>query len=142
MKSAFLDASGLIAVANTDDQWHSEAEVAWNNLIASATPLVTTSLVLLELGDGLSRINQRTLALALYDRLRASARVRIISASSELETAAWELFRERPDKTWGVTDCASFVVMRQLGIETAFTVDHHFEQAGFQRLIRVGVDGK
>ncbi len=135
MKPVFLDASGLIAVANTDDQWHFQAEAAWSDLIVSNPPLVTTSLVLLELGDGLSRINQRSLAVVLYDRLRMSPRVRIMPASLELEAAAWELFRQRPDKTWGVTDCASFIVMKQLGIEAAFTVDRHFEQAGFQRLI-------
>jgi len=135
MSSVFLDASGLIAVANTDDQWHSRAEAAWNDLVGSNLPLITTSLVLFELGDGLSRINQRSLAIVLYDRLHASPRVQIVPASFELETAAWELFRQRPDKTWGVTDCASFIVMKQLGIEAAFTVDRHFEQAGFQRLI-------
>jgi predicted nucleic acid-binding protein len=135
MNRVFLDASGLIAVANTDDRWHFQAEAAWNDLVVSNLSLVTTSLVLFELGDGLSRINQRSLAVVLYDRLRASPRVQIMPASLELEAAAWELFRERPDKTWGVTDCASFIVMKQLGIEAAFTVDRHFEQAGFQRLI-------
>jgi predicted nucleic acid-binding protein len=135
MKPVFLDASGLIAVANTDDQWHDRAERAWRELMRLNTPLVTTSLVLFELGDGLSQIDQRLLAVALYDRLRHSPRVQIVSASPEQEAAAWYLFRDRPDKTWGATDCASFVVMNQLGIEAALTVDHHFEQAGFQRLI-------
>ena len=140
MNSVFLDASGLIAVANTDDHWHSQAEAAWNDLIVSNATLATTSLVLFELGDVLSRINQRSLALVLYDRLRTSSRVRIMSVSLELEAAAWELFRQRPDKTWGATDCTSFIVMKELEIETAFTVDHHFEQAGFQRLIRLNED--
>jgi predicted nucleic acid-binding protein len=62
--------------------------------------------------------------------------VQILSITSEQESAAWDLYRQRPDKSWGATDCASFIVMRQLGIEAALTVDHHFEQAGFQRLIR------
>jgi uncharacterized protein len=136
MDLVFLDASGLIAVANTDDQWHASALAAWKELIRSNAPLVTTALVLFELGDGLSRVDQRSLVVTLYDRLRASPRVRIISISLDQEAAAWELFRQRPDKTWGATDCASFVVMTQLGVESAFTMDRHFEQAGFQRLIR------
>jgi uncharacterized protein len=135
MNEVFLDASGLIAVANTDDHWHRQAELAWNDLVISNLSMVTTSLVLFELGDGLSRINQRPLAVTLYDRLRASPRVRILPTTADLEAAAWELFRQRPDKAWGVTDCASFVVMEQLGIGAAFTVDRHFEQAGFRRLI-------
>ena len=56
-------------------------------------------------------------------------------ASPELDLAAWELFRNRPDKTWGVTDCASFILMKEMGMDAALTVDHHFEQADFQRLI-------
>jgi predicted nucleic acid-binding protein len=81
MNAIFLDATGLIAVANTDDQWHPAAESVWNDLIVSNLPLVTTSFVLFELGDGLSRINQRALAIAMYDRLRTSPRVRITPTS-------------------------------------------------------------
>ena len=35
MKPVFLDTSGLIAVANTDDNWHDRAEAAWRGLIES-----------------------------------------------------------------------------------------------------------
>ena len=54
MSPIFLDTSGLIAVVGTDDQWHSAAEAAWHELIASNASPVTTSLVLVELGDGLA----------------------------------------------------------------------------------------
>jgi len=135
MKPVFLDASWLIAVANTDDQWHDRAEVVWRELVASNAPMVTTSLVLFELGDGLSRIDQRALAIQLYDRLRGSPRVQIVRPTPAQEAAAWQLFRQRPDKDWGATDWASFTIMGQLGLEESLTVDHHFEQAGFRRLI-------
>jgi predicted nucleic acid-binding protein len=45
------------------------------------------------------------------------------------------LFRARPDKDWGVTDCVSFALMGARQLRQAFTLDHHFEQAGFVRLI-------
>jgi uncharacterized protein len=135
MNPIFLDASGLIAVANTDDQWHDRAEAVWDELVESGAALVTTSLVLFEVGDGLSRVDQRTLAVAIHDRLRVSPRVQVVVLTEEQEAAAWALYRDRPDKVWGATDCASFVIMKQLGIDAAFTVDHHFEQAGYRRLI-------
>lgn len=135
MKRTFLDASGLIAVANTDDRRHDRAQVVWCELVEQNAPQVTTSLVLFELGDGLARVGQRSLAVKLHDRLRHSPLVQVIWISPEQMAAAWDLFRDRPDKNWGATDCASFVVMRELGIDEAFTVDHHFEQAGFRRLI-------
>jgi sugar lactone lactonase YvrE len=41
----------------------------------------------------------------------------------------------RPDKTWSLTDCISFVVMQDEGLTTAVTTDHHFLQAGFNALM-------
>ena len=47
------------------------------------------------------------------------------------------LFEARPDKSWGLTDCTSFVVMQRDGIRDALTSDHHFAQAGFRALLRL-----
>lgn len=47
------------------------------------------------------------------------------------------MFRNRTDKNWSLVDCASFVVMRKHGILEALTADHHFEQAGFVRLLKL-----
>ena len=45
------------------------------------------------------------------------------------------LYSDRPDKFWGLVDCASFIVMSDEGISEAFTTDRHFEQAGFECLL-------
>ena len=45
------------------------------------------------------------------------------------------LYRARPDKDWGLTDCVSFVLMKQEGITEALTADVHFRQAGFTALL-------
>ena len=41
MTSVFLDTSGLIALVNTDDQWHHKAETVW----AELTDCVSMSLM-------------------------------------------------------------------------------------------------
>lgn len=46
------------------------------------------------------------------------------------------LYEERTDKDWSLTDCISFVLMEQNGIQDALTADHHFEQAGFNVLLK------
>ena len=143
MNPVFLDASGLIAVANTDDQWHFQAEAAWNDL-ARFQPALGHDFfgARLSWGTGYRGSTNDPWPLCCMIGCALLHGCGSCPSSLELEAAAWELFRQRPDKTWGVTDCASFVVMKQLGIETAFTVDRHFEQAGFQRLIDLGRDGK
>jgi predicted nucleic acid-binding protein len=41
---------------------------------------------------------------------------------------------ERSDKRWSFTDCTSFVAMRSLSVDSAFTFDANFQQAGFKML--------
>jgi len=45
-------------------------------------------------------------------------------------------FRQRRDKGWSLTDCISFLAMQRHGLAEALTADHHFEQAGFNILLR------
>ena len=47
-----------------------------------------------------------------------------------------DFFEQRSDKEWSLTDCLSFLVMRDEGITQALTGDHHFEQAGFTALLK------
>ncbi len=136
MTSVFLDTSGLIALVNTDDQWHRRAEIVWAELSDSGADLITTSLVLIELADGLSRVHHRGLAMQLVDALERSRRVEIVQVDERLEKLGWQLFRVREDKDWGMTDCVSMSLMADRRIQDVFTADHHFEQAGFNILLR------
>ncbi len=117
-------------LSNTDDNWHDRAEAAWRGLIVSGTPLVTTSLVLFELGDGLSRVNHGpwpSISTIVYGGRRRFESVHAGPSRSGRPGS----FRNRPDKTWGVTDCASFILMKEMGMDAALTVDHHFERPAF-----------
>ena len=46
-----------------------------------------------------------------------------------------DLYNARDDKDWSLTDCISFIVMKEHGITEALTGDRHFEQAGFRALL-------
>jgi predicted nucleic acid-binding protein len=59
----------------------------------------------------------------------------VIPVSAGLFAAGWALYSQRLDKEWGLTDCISFSVMIERQITDAFTSDHHFEQAGFRKLL-------
>jgi len=68
--------------------------------------------------------------------LRASPRATIVPLGSQLLDRGMQLMEERQDKDWSLTDCISFVVMKEQGVQDALTADGHFEQAGFRALLK------
>ena len=62
--------------------------------------------------------------------------VDLVPQSVQLFRSALALYRDRPDKQWSLTDCASFRIMEQRQIREALTHDRHFEQYGFRALLR------
>jgi predicted nucleic acid-binding protein len=97
--------------------------------------LVTTEFVLIEVADALSAPAIRTQTVAFINGLRHLAILYIVPANSSLLADGWMLYSQRPDKEWSLTDCISFVVMTHEHMTRAFTSDHHFEQAGFIKLL-------
>jgi len=68
--------------------------------------------------------------------LREAPDCEIVSFSSDIFEEAQSFYDQHRDKQWTLTDCTSFVVMRERGIADALTGDHHFEQAGFVALLK------
>jgi predicted nucleic acid-binding protein len=81
-------------------------------------------------------LRYRQATIELLNSLEADPNVEIIPLTEDLYARAFRLFRERPDKEWGLTDCISFVVMHERGLIAALTTDEHFQQAGFRALLR------
>lgn len=132
----FLDASYAIALASSSDQLHARALALAEALEADRTLPVTTQAILLEIGNALSKRRHRAAAVRMLSALEADPTVDVVALSPELYARAFDLYRRRPDKEWGLIDCASFVVMQEREITEALTADDHFEQAGFRALLR------
>lgn len=132
----FLDTAYAIALSVESDEYHQRAEELAEQLEAEKTRLITTRAVLLEIGNALSKKRYRQAAVELLDALEQDLQVEIVLLSEELYERALELFRNCPDKDWGLIDCVSFVVMKEYGLTEALTTDEHFEQAGFRSLLR------
>ena len=118
-----LDAAYAIALSATSDQYHELAVTFAEQLEAEGTQLITTRAVVLEIGNALSKLRYRNAAIALLDSLDEDPNVEIIPITEELYKRAFQLYRERPDKEWGLTDCISFVVMKDGGLMDALTTD-------------------
>jgi hypothetical protein len=128
-----IDAGFLLALLDPRDSLHARAK-AWASSIKGL--LVITEYVLWEVVNFASQPANRPKVHALVTHLRESAGYELIPASADLFEAGLEFHRQRPDKEWSLTDCISFVVMQQRGITRALSHDHHFEQAGFEALLR------
>ena len=132
----FLDTSFAIALLVTSDSYHQRALGLLHSFEQARAIAVTTRAVLLEIGNGLSRQRNRASAQRFLRWLEEDPIVAITPLSEDLWCEGLELFESRPDKDWGMTDCISFTVMQQLGVRRALTADVHFEQAGFEALLR------
>lgn len=100
-----------------------------------ACALVTTEFVLLEVADALSSPSIRSKTIGFIESLSQFSTLKIVQIDRTLWLNGWALYKQREDKDWGLTDCISFVVMRQEKLTQAFTSDRHFEQAGFLNLL-------
>lgn len=128
-----VDSSYLVALFNPGDALWARAQ-AWSEVVD--VPLVVTEQVLCETADAFSAPNHRAKAHAVLSGFRSLEDVNIVWSTPQLFDAASDLHRARPDKYWSFTDCAAFVVMQQRGIRQELTYDRHFEQAGFEALLR------
>ena len=135
--SIFLDTNGWVALLNRNDSMHVQANEAWARVVRGRHSLILTDWIVAETGNGLARAKDKARLAEAFDRVLQVPRNELVIVEESLLREAMALFCHHADKTWGLVDCASFVVMRDRGIAEAFTSDHDFEQAGFKCLLSV-----
>jgi uncharacterized protein len=138
MLDLFADTSGWGNLVDPRQPFHALAKAIYYDARRQNRRVVTTSYILAELIALMSsplRIPRAT-TIAFVESLKTSPYVEIVSVDYALDEQAWQLLKQRPDKEWSLVDCASFVLMKQRRLNEALTTDHHFEQAGFIRLLK------
>ncbi len=135
----FLDTAYVQALVNRRDRYHRAARSLLRDL-RTASAVWVTEAVLVEIGNALSR-DHRSEAAAFIDYCYTTSNINVVPVDTTLLRRALDLYRDRADKTWGVTDCLSFVVMQDHGLIEALTTDDHFQQAGFRALLREEAEG-
>jgi predicted nucleic acid-binding protein len=93
--------------------------------------MVTTHWILTEVADAFAGSSARKIIRGLVAELENDSSVLLLEASPDLFQRGLSLYHERPDKGWSLTDCISFVVMKDWDLTEALTGDRHFTQAGF-----------
>lgn len=129
----FLDTAFIQAMLNRRDSLHNEALRVWPR-VSAARETITTEAVIVEVCNGFSALN-RNAAIEFVRGLLKNPRVTVIPATTKLFQRSLDIYEQHTDKHWGLTDCMSFIVMRDEEVHLAATSDRHFRQAGFTALM-------
>lgn len=133
MTAVFADTAYFVAAVNPRD---AHAAAARSFVETFVGRLVTTEFVLLEVANFLARGPGRAAFVDLVNDLTADPLTEVVPASSELWRRGVELFAQRPDKEWSLTDCTSFVVMTDRSLIEALTSDRFSRRRGSARCWR------
>jgi predicted nucleic acid-binding protein len=128
VKPLFVDTSGWYDLLFSGAPKHAEIVRLMRQPGAS---FVTSTYILDELVALLLTRSDHATAGRAGSHVRSAAEVRVEHPDATEELLAWALFLDRPDKTYTLTDCLSFTMMRRLKIEAAIATDEHFRQEGF-----------
>jgi len=135
MRAFLYDTWAFIALANRADPHHSLAVEADRRLEAAGYVGVTTDYVLDETLTGLHMAGGAQVSLtfaSLLDTRIRSDEVLLTEITATRRERALAVFRRiaPQEDRLSFTDCTSFAVMHELGVELAFTADRHFHRAG------------
>ena len=133
MKTVFADTYYFIALYVSEDDAH-RAAMDFSNGFHGI--LVTTQWVLVELADAFANPEDRAGIARMIRTIESQTNVIVIPASDDWFHRGIDLYEKRVDKNWSLTDCLSFVAMKERRIKQALTGDRHFEQAGFVALLK------
>ena len=122
-----------MALLSPRDTFHSQAIAITAKL--GKTKIITTDEVLSEvlnfLSDGGAKLRERTVNTVRQLLNADSEKVTVLSQSHTTFLGGLELYEQRLDKGYSLTDCISMATMKQMGITRILTHDHHFTQEGF-----------
>lgn len=132
MNKMLVDTSGFFSLYDEADAYHEQAVSYYD----AAQKRLTTSYVLAEY-TALAHVRgvPRAEIIRFSSRILDDQSIEIIWIDENLHRRAVALMMERTDKNYSLCDAASFVVMRERGINEALTTDKHFRQEGFTRLL-------
>ena len=134
MKSLFVNTAGWVAMADSNHPRHLDCRRVRDEWLGQGGLLVTSDYVL---DETLTLIRMRLgidSAEMWWDQVAQSHRLKVEWITPERAEKARSWFFRWRDKSFSFTDCASFVVLRELKIKKALTVDRHFLEAGFETL--------
>lgn len=134
MSRIFVDTWAWYALADRVDADHILAKLLNEQLLDQGHTFVTTNFVLSETVTLIRYHLHHQAAIQFWEMLRTlieAELLQFVRVTESHENAAWTIFEHYADQKFSYTDCTSFAVMRDLGLQQVFTGDHHFATMGF-----------
>jgi uncharacterized protein len=128
-----LDTSGLLCLQYKTEPLHTQSLIEYqqaNNRLTHS--YIISEYVALANARRFPRLPALTFVVDLLD----NPDIEVVWVDELLHREAVDLLLARQDKSYSLCDSVSFVLMRQRGIANALTTDRHFEQEGFNRLLK------
>ena len=129
----FVDADAFVALLDKKDPSHRPAKKL-NNQIEKANYTAFTSNF--AIGEAITVISQNAshkLAIAFGEKVFANE-IFIIDVNRRHQIAALKKFSTQKSKNARFTDFVNMVLMDELGIETIFSFDKHYQKGGYKLL--------
>lgn len=131
----FVDTGGFYALVSAEDPSHKKAIALREEASRTRRRAVTTDYVLDETA---TLLRARGLTKHLKEFLRMTETSQALSIewmTPDRFAAARKFMLQHLDQGFSFTDCASFVVMKELRLSDALATDKHFGIAGFNPLL-------
>jgi predicted nucleic acid-binding protein len=131
VSAIFVDTFYWIARIDPHDQWHQPAKEISASLGDSL--LLTTESVLIELLNYFSNYgpDMRQAAGRIIRLILSDPQIEVLTQPRAAFLSGLTLFEARLDKGYSLTDTIAMQAMRERGLTTVLTHDHHFAQEGF-----------
>lgn len=132
----FIDTSYFAAFANKRDPFHEKAKAFLPKCFERGYSLYTTDHVFSETIT-LLRCKMKVSVQDIFKIIQniELSNIRLFGVDQDLFKDALELMGKYDDHYFSMTDCISFVVMRELKTRNVLTLDRDFEAAGYNNLL-------
>jgi predicted nucleic acid-binding protein len=126
----------LFSLLSSDDPKHERAKEFAASGSREQIRFVTTDWIIGETCTLLMARRKAHLIPIFLDHIETASSIATIHLDPQFLQSARNYLRKHLDHGYSFTDCTSFVLMRQRGINDAVTSDEHFIEAAFVALLR------
>ena len=125
----FIDTSAFYALLDRDDKNYPRGKRLWTEILDAGYALVTSNYVIVETFALLQNRLGFNAARGFQEDLVPILQVEFVT--SDLHRLGIAALLSSSRRGLSLVDCASFELMRNLGIKTVFAFDSHFKEQGF-----------